>query len=364
VRFYRIEFLKPDGKTPFIFQSLGMVLTSLLPSGPQDPVNGITNPAALQIEFSCPVANYTDPISGAAWLRIWGLGLQDIGQAANLTGMTVSLYAGMARGLPLANPSQAGLIMKGIVQQGIGNWIGTEQTVEMNFRAGGFAAGSPTTPTNLPFVMPKGTPLGTAISNALKVAFPSFTQVIAVRPNLVVDHDQHGQYQSLGQLAQFVNEFAQHIIGDPNYSGITVAIEGTKITVSDGSPVPAASTFAPKPASTFENPKMIAFQDLIGQPTWVDIATVSVATVLRSDIHIADFVTLPKTPFTETTNARQSLRDQVGFSGVYYVKQINHFGHSRQPDASAWNTQFQLAAVPNPSPTAPTPGPGGLLGHI
>ena len=350
MRYYSIEFTKPDG-SPFIFQSLGMPLTSLLPSGPQDPVNGLTNPAALQIEFDLPVANFTDPIAASAWLRIWGLGLQDIGAAAKLTGLGVKVFAGMARGLPLANPSQAGLIMQGQVYQGIGNWIGTEQTVEMNFIAGGVASGSPNAPTNLPFVMPKGTPLGTAIDNALKVAFPSYQRAVSVKPNLVLDHDQHGQYQSLGQLADFVNTLARGIIGDPNYSGITVAIEGTKITVTDGTSSPAA--------------KMIAFQDLIGQPTWVGPNTISVATVLRSDIHVGDVISLPKTIVTTTTAAVQSLQDQSAFSGNFQVSAINHYGHSRQPDASSWNTRFQVFQTPNaaPAPTMSPPGTG-LLGRI
>ena len=56
MRYYKIDITKADG-TPFLFKSLGIPLTSLLQTGPQNPISGIANPGALNVEFEIPFAN-------------------------------------------------------------------------------------------------------------------------------------------------------------------------------------------------------------------------------------------------------------------------------------------------------------------
>ena len=66
MRYYRIAITDPDGN-PFYFKSLNNTeLTSLIPTGPQNPQNGIANPAALQIELEIAVLNLADPVNKGA----------------------------------------------------------------------------------------------------------------------------------------------------------------------------------------------------------------------------------------------------------------------------------------------------------
>jgi hypothetical protein len=101
----------------------GQDITSLLP-------NGQPNPGALNIELDISESPRHIPV-GESYLRIWGLGLQDIGATLDLNGVNISMFAGMSKGLPLANPAQSGLIVKGSVFNSWGNWIGTDQTIDL-----------------------------------------------------------------------------------------------------------------------------------------------------------------------------------------------------------------------------------------
>src|SRR6185437_5669869 len=79
-------------------------------------VNGRTLPGALNIELDIPIAGYAEP-RGNAWLRVWGIPIQVISYAHNFANMNIAIYAGMQKGLPLAKPQQAGLIIQGQIFQ-------------------------------------------------------------------------------------------------------------------------------------------------------------------------------------------------------------------------------------------------------
>jgi hypothetical protein len=85
------------------------------------PNSSRTNPAALNIEFDIPSYNMATPV-GQAGLRIWGIGILDLKNAGQYFGKNIQIYAGMAQGLPLANPKQYGLILEGTIIQVFGNW--------------------------------------------------------------------------------------------------------------------------------------------------------------------------------------------------------------------------------------------------
>ena len=361
MRYYNIEITKPDG-SPFKFASMGnLALTSLLPTGPQNPMTGQANPAALNIEFDIPVVVLNDPDNNA-WLRIWGLGLQDIGTASNLNNMGIAIYAGMSKGLPLANPAQAGLLMKGKVLYAFGNWVGTDQTIEMNFipssgtGSGGssLSLGSPADPANFPFSWDAGEPLATAIKNTLSVAMPGVTQQINISPRLVLNYAVTGWYQSAQQFADFIDEISWMIIGG-NYNGVSITTDGQTVRVFDGTaPSSSSGTSSGSTSSSTSSgaAKQIAFQDLIGQPTWVGPATLSVKTVMRADIHMGDTITLPPSLVTVTSAAAPylALADKTSFSGSYSVIQAHYYGNFRQPTADSWNTTFQVTPVASSSP--------------
>jgi hypothetical protein len=82
----------------------------------------------------------------------------------------------------------------------------------------------------------------------------------------------------------------------------------------------------------------------VGQPTWIGKNQIVVKTVLRSDIHIGDFLTLPpNTLMTMTGDAAGLSGQQSGkltFQGSFIVNRVLHVGESRNPDGSAWVTNF------------------------
>ena len=332
MRYYRIDITQTNGQ-PYLFKSLsGYPLSSLLP-------NGNPNRAALTVEFDLPVTNVTTP-NNNCWLRIWGLGLQDLGNAADLNDLNISIYAGMSKGLPLANPAQSGLIIQGQIFQAFGNWVGTDQTLDLNIISGGNAGtiGSPDTPGNYPFLWPAGSPLAAAIAQTLKTALPGLTQSINISPNLVLSYTQAGHYQSREQFADFIARITQPITG----TAVQIAVNGASVTVWDGSGV------------TSQTPvKQIAFQDMIGQPTWIDALTISVKFVLRADLNISSVIQLPPSLVTQTQQSLLRFRDKSTFSGAYQILQVQHFGNSRQPDAASWNTTIQATPAPNAT-QAPT----------
>jgi hypothetical protein len=381
VRYYKIDITKADG-TPFLFKSLGIPLTSLLQTGPQNPISGIANPGALNVEFEIPFANLTDPSSNSSWLRIWGLGLQDIGNAADLNGLSISISAGMSRGLPLANPAQAGLIMQGTIFQAYGNWINTDQTIDINFfPAATPVKPAPSSPTSAPqstasapnqtsalsgapnqnagvsFSWKASQPLSSAISNVLSIAMPGYTPVMEISEKLVQNFDAPGVYQSLGQFADHINKLSRSIIGG-SYRGVTMAVNGSTVRVFDGSvPTPAGGV------------KQIAFQDMIGQPTWQDDATISLKLVLRADINMGDVISIPPNQWTISSGSaafaqqkNKSPDNSSSFSGNYKVTNGQYHGNFRQGDAASWNTTLQLFPELLGTNTAPSPSPMPYLG--
>ena len=63
--------------------------------------------------------------------------------ASDLHLVDIEVWAGMEKGLPLAEPSQAGLIMKGSNFQPFGNWTGTAMTLELVLVAAAGTDGRP-----------------------------------------------------------------------------------------------------------------------------------------------------------------------------------------------------------------------------
>src|SRR5579859_766749 len=201
MRYYSIQITDPvTGKLltqPSSVPNSGATYSSL--------VNGFTLPGALNVELDVPVYAYAVP-AGQAYARIWGISLAEISQAADLgvtssgsPGFGIAIYAGMQRGLPLANPAQAGLIVEGRILQAFGNWINTEMTLDLILYP---ATGAPDDPKNIVIDWKAGTPLAQAVANTLSVAFPTLKQNIQISPNLVLAHDEPGFYGSLVERSE------------------------------------------------------------------------------------------------------------------------------------------------------------------
>jgi hypothetical protein len=337
LRFYKINITNPTSGAAILPSSLGgQAITSLNP-------DGSVNTSALNVEFDIQQFAFHQP-NGNTWIRIWGLGLADIGGAFNLnpsstgtvnTGAIVEVSAGMSAGLPLANPAQQGLLIRGQVLQAYGNWLGTAQTVDLLLSATG--VGTNDSPTNFSLVWRAGTQLADALKQTLRTALPNAKVVIQISSRLSLAWDQVGYYGTLTQLNQYLQPLSKSIITDAGYQGVFIIYDGQTVTASDGT-------------TTTSNSTTIAFTDLIGQPTWSGPKIITIKTVMRGDLDIGDQVTLPPSLVTSSSTAFQGLTgnnpsNNLAFTGPYQIQSIHHYGNFRQPDAASWCSVFEMAKV-------------------
>lgn len=341
MRYYKIDIADAQTGQALLPSSLGgLPISSLL-------ANGQTNQSALNVEFDLPISANHVP-TGNPLVRIWGLSVKDLSGAFNLNpnpqaskpGALITVSGGMAAGLPLANPAQAGILAQGQVLQAYGNWIGVEQTVD--FILAPASQGSDKLPVNYTIDWKAGTQLADAIKATLTTALPNAKQIIRISQRLTLSSDQPGYYASLTQFSQFVNGISKQIISDTGYLGVYIFYNGTTVTVTDWITTPTTDVL------------QIAFTDLIGQPTWIAPFVISVKTVMRGDINLGDQVSLPPSLVTSSSSAFQSLTgnnpaNNLGFSGTYSVQSVHHYGNFRQPDAASWSTVYEMVKQPTTS---------------
>jgi hypothetical protein len=350
VRYYSITISNPDTGQSLVPSGQGFAFGT----GPtfstlyRDALTGrmMTNPGALNIEFDIPVTRLATP-QGGFRIKIHGVGLRMIGQAANLAGMNFSMKAGMAPGLPLANPAQAGLIVQGNILQGYGNWQGTDQTLDLIVNAG---VKQSIFDIPVPFWWPAGTSLDDAIDNALAQSFPGFKTQIHIDANLKLANDEAGYYDNFAQFASYLNGITL-MIGSQyrtNYGGVNIVTNGDVISVFDGTDTSSGPSAVNVP---------IAFTDLIGQPTWIGGTQINFQTVLRADVEVGNLITFPTgivPPYALTASsvvapgANVPVNSKSVFQGKFMVNELHHFGNFRDSDADAWCTVFNVAAPPPP----------------
>lgn len=314
MRFYNVRIF--DDANTMVRQ-----FTSLTPQGTY-------NPGAHMVEFDIPRYGLSTP-KGMALFRVWGVSITEIRQATqNYYGKKISIEVGMSAGLPLANVKQAGLVAEGIIQQPFGNWQGTEQTLDFMITAG---VGSNDQPKNIVFEWSAGQKMSTALFFSLQRAFPDSKITINIDDRLVVNYANNGFYNSLSQLAMQLNRLSRTIITTTGYSGVEMSLTPGEIQVWDG--------------SVTRPPVQINFVDLVGQPTWIEAAKVSVRLVMRADIQVGDYIKMPPGALSVTTAGSYSqFRNQSSFTGNMMVTDVRLVGNSRQKDANSWVTI--LEAVP------------------
>lgn len=322
MRYYRIEI---DGGTT--------VFTSYL--------NGQNLRGALQVELDIPVAPMHSPDSAGAFVKIWGIPLSMISQSQDLNNKTIKVYGGFQKGLPLANPQQAGLLVQGYIFQAFGNWQGTDMSLDLVIVPG--VPPPPNTPANSPknisLNWKKGQPATDAVKTALTTAYPGYKITTNLNGSLVAPEDQPGIYTAVTAFAEWLHGASRSVINQPNYHGARIMFDGNTITVSD------------QPNST--TPKQINFVDLIGQPTWIQAPSIAFKCAMRADIQVGDLVLMPKTLITNTQQAQSSLYNQkAAQQGTFMVTSVHHFGNFRQHDAYSWVTEFNAAPTSTQSATS------------
>lgn len=334
------QVYKPNSSGGFTLGNGGSTFTSF--------VNGKTDPGALQIEFDIPVVPYNTP-QGGSLIRVWGIGLQMIGQASNLNGTKFVLSAGMQKGLPLATATlsqgQAGIIAQGSVYQAYGNWEGVNQTLDLICNPSNIDP-----PLGISFSWPLSTPLTTALSTALSAAYPKYKiDTTGMLPSLYPNSSQWGAcYPTLAAFAQYLQGYTKPLgaqsTGNAAYQGVLLSIVGSTIFATDGTQSPRIVN--------------IAFQDLVGQPTWIGPNTVTFKTVLRSDISLQTKIKFPSgiiAPYALTNQAaavpNAPARSKSVFQNYFTVLEVHHYANYRQPSAEAWNTTFTaVGTLPSPPP--------------
>ena len=332
MRYYQIVLTDP--KTGAIIRPPGFAGLNL-PATYTSFVNGRSLPGALNIEFDIPVVPFATPMGGV-YIRVWGVSLQEIAQSSQLNGAGAAIYAGMAPGLPLANSlaGKRGLIAQGFVFQAFGNWINTSQSLDLIIYPG---TGTNESPKNIVLNWKAGTPLAPALRSTLAVAYPNAKIEIAISADLVPPGDQVGAYATIEQFAEWLKGYTTNLLkGD--YRGVDLKIDGTSISAYDG--------------STPGTPILINFYDLVGQPTWIDFATVQFKCPIRADLQVNSYVKMPPALATTQAGSFSQFRDKSTFSGTFQIVQVRHVGNFRQPEAEAWTTTYDAIPVIGPT-TAP-----------
>lgn len=287
--------------------------------------DGSTNGAALRIEFDIPIYSYETP-GGLAKVKVYGVDFPDIQAQSDLNGMDIEVYGGMAKGLPLANPAQAGILVKGTVFQCFGNWVGREVSLELFIVAKAAQA-------NLAYKWPKGGLMEAAVRQALNIAYPGSTVTGGFSPSLVYTEDQPFAYQNLTQLAKFVFDTSKTIVTDPAYLGARIIQNAKGFILSDGTNQPTA--------------KQISYLDLVGNATWIEPQVMQFMCVMRADLSPGDIVQMPKgANQVNQQNSFSQFRNKTAFQGNFFVRSLRHLGDSRQLSAESWVTVVE--GIPQP----------------
>lgn len=285
--------------------------------------NGSNNLKALRVVFDIPFYNAAKP-AGSAFIRIYGIPFNQLNQASDFINNEIEIYGGMSSGLPLANPNQRGIILKGSIWQAFGNWQGTEIVLDLVVQPFNYPIN---TALNLNVNWKKGDSLTTAVTKALRTAYPSQSVIIngSFDPRLIATSDQNGLYYTVEQLASTVDGISRGIINDINYLGAQITKTNNGFYLYDN--------------STAYSPKPLLFTDFIGNATYVDYQQINFKTVLRGDLTVGDVITMPaKSNIANSRNSFTQFRDNISFQNNFRISQIRHVCDSRQTTADGWCT--------------------------
>ena len=293
----------------------------------------------LPVELDLTVAAQ-DVVNSGAMIKISGVDIKLLGPNYNLINTPVSIACGMTmNGLPLSKASQRGVLATGLIQFAYGNAEGLDRNLNVIFNAGGSIASTQAGANPRPVVRnivlnwQAGQPLAQALRQTLAVGFPDIPlPTFNLSPNLIAPQAQVGYHSNLQQFAGYIRRISQDIIKDPQYPGVSIGVNGGKFVIGDGT------------APQMSNSK-IAFEDLIGNITWIGPSTIQFKCVMRADIHFLDVVTLPQNAVVSYgANTVLGINQQLLFQGQFTVTKIRHVGNYRQNTADAWVSIYDAVA--------------------
>lgn len=111
---------------------------------------GQNDPGALRVMVQIEKLDHHGDGDPNSYVRIWGVSLDMLSQAANLCEKNIEVDGGMWPGLPLATMQapQRGMLVQGTIAAGFGNWEGTDMRLDLIIKPG--SANMTSTPTQVP----------------------------------------------------------------------------------------------------------------------------------------------------------------------------------------------------------------------
>jgi hypothetical protein len=328
MRSYSVQITPVGASSPIVFNSQSTL--------------GVDNYSCLRLDLDIYQTWYHQP-AGNSHIKLWGVDLKDLGQKASLNPERINgtlgynyagiqIGVGMSKGLPFAQPTQAGLIVKGSILQSFSTWQGTEVGLDIVLIP---AQVNPNAPANITLSWKKKEQLTTAVINALKNAYGADTQVFgSFSPDLVYTEDTGGQYSSFISFARKIQQISKDINKSPSYAGASITNTTKGFLLSDATVAPTGT-------------KQIAFTDVIGNLTWLDIATIQARVTMRGDLNVGDYITFEQAiPVNNVINNNSQFRNNLAFQGVFMINKLHHIGSSRQPNGNSWVTVID-AVFPN-----------------
>ncbi|ATF90171.1 hypothetical protein CO712_20950 [Burkholderia gladioli pv. gladioli] len=241
----------------------------------------------------------------------------------------------MQKGLPLANPKQAGKITAGRIFQSFGNWQGTDQALNFVVNPALYTTDHP---GNFVLMWKANTKLSDALQQTLSVAYPNTKITINISDQLVQNYDDPHIARTYGELAQQILESTKGNFLGEGYEGVQMTIQGGEVVVFD---------------STATSPAVdIQFTDFIGQPAWIDVNKMQLPLVMRGDLQLNSRIKMPKgmpsSPGAVSTSGASlpsNMKYESTFQGEFVVVDIRHIGNYRGADGAAWTTLVQCMPV-------------------
>lgn len=336
MRYYLIKLSPPSG-----IQAQPIKWTSH-PNGLMQP----PDPNALNVEFDLfETLGYVS--AGDSTLSIQGVPLSLLMQGTyfgignnHSPGWNIEIHIGMGKGLPLANPKQAGMVIKGMVKYSWANWEGTE--MDLDFVVYGGGSSNPAKAAPIVHNQPPSTPLHQAIKNALQVAYPGMPLTINVSENLIWNYPLVGYYPNLDSYARAMKDLTQGFGGNSNYSGFDIGFSRGGVTIFDGSTPP--------------QPVKLDYTDFVGQPTWISPGGahsgpgLQAKLVARADLQMGGIVNFPPgmvaaPGMSQMTAQGYPYGNKLTFSGNFLITGLRHMGNFRMRDGAQWVTIINCVGI-------------------
>lgn len=305
--------------------------------------DGSMNANALLVDFDVLV--YSSVIEyGQSTVTIHGVSLTDLKNANNMHGLTLTVSAGMAPGLPLATDlwRKSGVIFKGTIFQSVGNWIGTDMSITWLLTP---TATTLDTPGNYVLNWNAGQKLSDALSQTFSVALPNLGQDINISPDIVSPMKKGSAVftaTTLHQLASFIDSWTLRHAPNSGFVGVNIGIAPSGTATSNKSVVKVWDGTNPP------SPIQIQFEELIGQPVWYSTYQMEFISPMRADITMGDMVQMPQgledlPGIVETsTSAFPSVNKYRSlFTGQFFIVSARYLGNSRSPDGTQWAVTYK-----------------------